>query len=216
MTHIYLVRHAQSEANVDYSILHRITNMKVNLTQNGVRQAQETGHFFSKILQNMPAYDLVIWHSPFNRTRQTAHHINEVLQANNFRARMFESPYLIERNFGLVDADSEYHERPENQAALEYFKRHKDSDDEFFCVPPLGESPFDMALRMHQFYLHYIKDNNKFNIIVSHGASLRALNLMVSHMPHEKYPSPNPLNASVCTMSIEGLKTIFQPKHASS
>ena len=64
----------------------------------------------------------------------------------------------------MVDADSEYHERPENQAALEYFKRHKDSDDEFFCVPPLGESPFDMALRMHQFYLHYIKDNNKFNI----------------------------------------------------
>lgn len=222
MSNIFLVRHAQSEANVNYNVLHHKTNMKVNLTNAGIQQAIETGHFFGNFLRKTDTLlkDIYLWNSPFNRTRQTASKIKEVLtNVYGQDVKQIESPYLIERNFGLVDADAHYFSRPENEAAKEYFKRHKSSDDEFFCMPPLGEAPFDMAMRMHQFYLHYINTpemKEHIHIIVSHGASLRGLNLMVHHIPHEKYPGPNPLNASVSTMSPNGLQEIFSPNLKSS
>lgn len=222
MDNIFLVRHAQSEANVDYTLLHKTTNMKINLTQQGVAQAKETGHFLGKLFEtkNMANKSIYLWNSPFNRTRQTAKEIRDVL-VNNYKQTVnsYESCYLIERNFGLVDADAQYFNRPENEAAKEYFKRHKENLDEFFCVPPLGEAPYEMAMRMHQFYLHYICTPamaDQFHIIVSHGASLRGLNLIVNHIPHEKYPGPNPLNASVSLMSADGLKEIFSPTMKSS
>jgi broad specificity phosphatase PhoE len=208
MNSIFLVRHAQSQSNVDNTLLHSITNMKIQLTEIGRRQAKEAGIFLNNHLKDKT---ICLWNSPFTRTRQTAEIIyNELTDVLNKTKK--ESVYLVERNFGLVDAQSNYFEHPNNKAFINYYDFHQSSGDTFFAKPPLGESPFEMSMRMHQFYLHHILTEPDVNhIIVSHGASLRGLNLMVKNLPYEKFISANPANASVNLMSEEGLNAIFCP-----
>lgn len=207
MENVFLVRHAQSEANVDYKVLHKKTNMKVDLTHVGREQAKQTGVFLNNLLKGKK---VIVWNSPFNRTRQTANFI--VTEMSDVDFVQEESIYLIERNFGLVDAIGDYFDNPSNKDSIEYYKRHNDYGDSFFCKPPLGESPFDMTMRMHQFYNLYIEPvKDVEHIIVSHGASLRALNLIVTNQKFEKFVSQNPANASVNKMDKMGLKEIFCP-----
>lgn len=214
-SNVLLVRHAQSEANVDYRKLHKITNMQVDITGEGEVQAFQTGKFLQTYVSELLEKDssltgVVLWNSPYKRTRATAKQIRKNTNFKNYQS--YESVYLVERNFGLVDAVDDYFTNTKNAEMHEYYLRHKTSNDEFFCKPPLGESPYDLAMRMHQFYIQEIASQpHLVHIIVSHGASLRALNLMVEHMPYEKFLSPNPSNASVNLMNPLGLVEIFCP-----
>ena len=72
---IYLVRHAQSEANVNFRILRTKTNMSANITDIGHVQAKETGIFLNSVLNKNA--DIKIWNSPYQRTRQTAQIIKD-------------------------------------------------------------------------------------------------------------------------------------------
>lgn len=227
-SNVFLVRHAQSQANADYKVLHEITNMKVNITSTGEKQSKETGDFLSshikKKLENPSMGEIVtnkiiIWNSPYTRTRQTASIIGKSLNSSSLKDTheilSKESIYLVERNFGLVDALDDYFDKYTDEAA--YYKRHSLAGDTFFCKPPLGESPFDLAMRMHQFYLQEVVTRpSAIHIIVSHGASLRALNLMVNNMPYESFLSSNPYNASVSVFGESGLQTIFYPNDITS
>lgn len=217
---VLLVRHAQSEANVDYRKLHHTTNMKIDITPTGEIQAFQTGKFLQTHIQellnkNKHINGVVLWNSPYKRTRNTATAIKKATNFPNYKSH--ESVYLVERNFGLVDAIDGYFDSDKYEDMREYYNRHKINDDEFFCKPPLGESPYDLAMRMHQFYQQEIvSDPYNVHIIVSHGASLRALNLMVEHMPYEKFLSANPSNASVNLMGPNGLVEIFCPSTRTS
>lgn len=207
---VFLVRHAQSQSNHDYRVLHNITNMKVDLTEKGVVQAKEASIYLSNLIKQVGENRVVIfWNSPYTRTRRTSQIIQDNLD-NKIRFFSKESIYIVERNFGMVDSLDNYENKYSEES--KYYKRHRDAGDTFFCRPPLGESPFDLAMRMHQFYIQEILTKPEYiHVIVSHGASLRALNLMVNNLPYENFLSSNPNNASVNSFGENGMNELFCP-----
>lgn len=193
---IYLVRHAQSQSNVNIKILQEKTNVGVLLTEEGVKQANETGSFLSKELVNSKKI-VKIWNSPYERTRQTSQLIKNVLKENNIHFIEEESLYIAERQFGLVDDAIDY--KTDHPREFNHYQLHNKEKKAFFARPPLGESPFDMCQRLDFFLRCVIASESEYqHVIVSHGAALRGLIMMHDKRPYETYlDMPNPHNASV-------------------
>ena len=139
---VFLVRHGQSRANLDWSENRRVADHAIELSEEGHRQAQEAGLFLSEyfaehltrktalegLLERDPTARRIpkirLWHSPYQRTRQTAADIVETCRlphgaatdASEILAKGMswfldqrEQPLMAEQQFGLFDglSDSE-------------------------------------------------------------------------------------------------------------
>ncbi len=207
---IFLVRHAQSEANVNYRELHSKTNVGIQLTSEGILQAHQTGEFLKKTLQDKTS--VKVWNSPYKRTRQTSQIIKSHL-TNSFLEE--ESIYISERQFGLVDDVDEYSKHFHHES--KHYNMHRQSKHEFWVRPPLGESPFDMCQRL-DFFLRTVLDKDIENhVIVSHGAAIKGLLMMNQKWIFEQYEMLNPYNASVHLIENNVYKgEIFKPKNVTT
>lgn len=206
---IYLVRHAQSQSNVDLSILKLQTNMAVELSSDGFKQAEETGKFLA---EHIKKGKIKVWNSPYTRTRQTAYAIKETLKNNGEIFQEEESIYIAERQFGLVDDVDNYTSYYKHEA--KHYKLHKEHSHDFFARPPLGESPFDMCMRLDFFIRTILSSESdvEHHIIVSHGAAIRGFIMMHQKQKYEEYNCPNPYNASVRLIDNGQYKgEIFKP-----
>jgi broad specificity phosphatase PhoE len=214
---IFLVRHAQSESNIDPNVLKMQTNMAVKLSSVGVEQATETGNFLGEYLRDKTKNGLPVkvWNSPYNRTRQTSELIKGRLGLNFVKFVEEESIYIAERQFGLVDDAKDYQNDFKHE--ISHYNLHKDSKHDFFARPPLGESPFDMCIRL-DFFLKTIlasETDIENHIVVSHGAAIRGLIMMHQKQKYEEYTCPNPANASVRHLVDDKyLGEIFRPTKA--
>lgn len=207
---IYLVRHAQSEANANYEVLRQKTNIAVHLTPKGILQAQEAGNVLSKELKD--SLKIKVWNSPYNRTRQTAEHIKNALIKENIRFEEEESIYISERQFGLLDDNAENHITHKKE--LDHYKLHKEFNHDFWARPPLGESPFDMCMRLDYFLRNVlIEEYCDAHVLVSHGAAVRGLITMKQKLPFEEYSKmANPPNGSIQLIDGKEYKgIIFTP-----
>lgn len=205
---LFFVRHAQSTANIDAKVLRSATNMSIGLSEAGLKQAQETGAFLAKNLIGSTK----IWNSPYNRTRQTANFIKNSLGESNISFQEEESIYISERQFGLVDDVAEYRRHYPHE--VNHWMMHKNHKHEFFARPPLGESGFDMCLRLDFFLKQCVPLDNHIenHIIVSHGAAIRGLLMMNQKWEYEKFTTENPYNASVTKVENGILKgVVFTP-----
>lgn len=198
MKKIYLVRHAQSHSNVNPFALQKTANPSIELTETGIQQATQTAEFLNNLLKDSKK-KLIIWNSPYKRTRQTADIIK-----NSFTGQFIakESIYLSERQFGLVDDVANY--RHQYLDEVNHYKLHMESKTDFFVRPPLGESPFDMCIRLDAFLKTVIETSDATeHIIVSHGAAIRGLMMMALNWKFELYGTePNPNNASVFVLNL--------------
>lgn len=218
MKKIYLVRHAQSNSNVNPFALQKTANPSIELTDIGIYQANQTAGFLNNLFKNNQE-KLIIWNSPYKRTRQTADIIKKSFTGQFIEK---ESIYLSERQFGLVDDVANY--RHQYLDEINHYKLHTQSKTEFFVRPPLGESPFDMCIRLDAFLRTVIETSDATNhIIVSHGAAIRGLMMMALDWKFEQYGSePNANNASVLALSLNDNKTwgssgyIFKPSNQTS
>lgn len=212
MSKIFLVRHAQSESNHDVSVLTEKTNIGVHLTQKGVLQAREAGLSLAQY-HNETKESIKIWNSPYFRTRETASHIKEALKKQNISFDEEESIYICERQFGLLDDNPHSHlTHPEEH---NHYKLHANNKHDFWARPPLGESPFDMCLRLDAFIRTVLNEKPYDNhIIVSHGAAIRGFITMKQKLSFEEYTSmPNPHNASIQLIDNHEFKgVVFTPK----
>ncbi len=207
---IYFVRHAQSTANIDANVLKTATNMSIGLSKVGQQQAEETGLFLANHLSSENS--IKVWNSPYNRTRQTAQAIKDNLIKSNLKFTEEESIYVAERQFGLVDDVEDYHKNYPYEA--KHWQMHKEHSHDFFARPPLGESGFDMCLRLDFFLKHVVggEQSVKNHIVVSHGAAIRGLLMMNQKWTYEKFNQPNPFNASVILVNDNKLEgCIFTP-----
>lgn len=93
MNEIYLVRHAETDANRNYVVQGRMDNP---LNEFGKSQAFETGKYFAK---NKMRFDLVL-SSPLKRAFETARIINQAMKTSK---PIIVHQDLIERNFGDYD-----------------------------------------------------------------------------------------------------------------
>lgn len=217
---IFLVRHGQSESNIDHSTNKRIADHAIKLTDEGERQAVSAGEqlaaYFSGLrdLQWSAVHGLPhirMWNSPYTRTRQTAENIRVNCLRNKGLSKENWSPWirdqrehllLAEQQFGIFDglSDDEREEQyPEFQA---YYEKCKAFEGKLWPKMPLGESRFEVAQRVHQAFGTLHRDAQRHSIknivVVAHGTTNRAFTMMWLHLPYEwMHEEPNPKNCSI-------------------
>ena len=195
--HIFLIRHGESIANIGLNYEKRLPDHLVSLSDHGLEQAYEQGKWLAEYCKET-GVDLTnarIWRSPYLRTRQTSEQFNKSLGITDIR----EDITLIEQQFGLFDSlpESEWAARYE----IEYdeFLRQVQNQGKFYARLPLGESPFDVAIRIHQFfgtiYRDYEEHGTDTLFIFTHGTTLRTFLMRWFHYSPEWYQQEkNPKN----------------------
>ena len=195
--HIFLIRHGESISNAGENYVKRIPDHLVSLTENGKAQARENGEWLANYCREK-GIDLSrvrIWISPFLRTRQTCDEFNRSLGIEDIR----EDITLTEQQFGLFDSipESEWEKRYPDEA--QEYRRQCSNSGKFYARLPMGESPFDVAIRIHQFMGTIHRDYERHGVdtlfIFTHGTTLRTFLLRWFHYSPEWYQDErNPKN----------------------
>lgn len=167
---VYLVRHGESEANVDQKVYDIKPNIHIELTEKGVQQAKELGQNLLSVLgknttkkvyhrkgikyDNIPTISIVS--SSYRRAIQTTEQLSLALEA-----KYAVNPLIIERLYGEATGYTmeEYLQSDPYQAEL-----YKDMG-ELLYNPPQGESKFDVIQR-GIFFKSWIERQNTVNLIV--------------------------------------------------
>jgi 2,3-bisphosphoglycerate-dependent phosphoglycerate mutase len=202
---IFLVRHGESQGNVDKGVHARMADHAIPLSDRGREQAREAGRRLGAVLSEMyPGGGLRphvrLWTSPYRRTRETAAGVEE--GAGAWISDRREHILLCEQQFGLFDGvpDEDLHRRFPEEAA--HYDKQLRFEGKFWARMPLGESRFDVATRVHQAFGTFHRDLAKHGIdclvIICHGVTLRAFVMMWLHLSPEWFEAePNPPNASI-------------------
>ena len=205
---ILLVRHGESEANVDKTILLARPDHNIGLSEQGKRDAQRCGEFLkSWCPRERPMASWRMWHSPYKRAVQTA----KLVEVNSLPVVRDRKEHILlgEQQFGLFDGI------PDNELAARFpledahYKKHEAFEGRFWARFPLGESRFDVAQRVHQAFGTFHRDADRHGIhdiiIVAHGVTLRAFVMMWCHKDVAWFEAePNPLNCSVRWIDGDG------------
>lgn len=195
--HIFLIRHGESLANIGQNYEKRLPDHLVELSPKGVAQAYEQGVWLADYCRKN-GVDLSkarLWRSPYMRTRQTSEEFNKSLDIKDVK----EDITLIEQQFGLFDSvpESEWGSRAE--AEYDEFLRQVQNQGKFYARLPMGESPFDVAIRIHQFMGTIYRDYERHGIdtlfVFTHGTTLRTFLMRWFHYSPEWYQAEhNPKN----------------------
>ncbi|KAF6253071.1 histidine phosphatase superfamily, partial [Scenedesmus sp. NREL 46B-D3] len=191
---IILVRHAQSEGNVDCDAYTYIPDPQVPLTSLGSRQAQDAGQAIRRTMEAAKGtnYQLFFYTSPYKRSIQTCMGIRDAFASSQV-AGVQEEVQLREQDFGnFQDAEGKQREKAER---LRYGR--------FFYRFPNGESGADVYDRITVFTDHLIRDinagrfaNNTSLVLVTHGLALRIFLMRWFHWSVDQFMSVyNPPNA---------------------
>lgn len=160
---IILVRHGQSEGNVNREVYTRQPDYSVNLTPTGRQQAEEAG----RKLFELTGGDACFYVSPFYRTQQTFHEISKAFPPIS-RENAREEARIREQEWTGRMISGEYVDyEQEREAYGSYFYRFQG-----------GESCADVEDRISCFLnsLHRDFASKKFPknvVIVSHGMAMR-------------------------------------------
>jgi len=204
---ISLVRHGESEGNVNKTIYRDLPDYKVPLTVNGLEQAKCAGQQIDKfVAKNNEMYELPfpgcmarIYCSPWYRTRQTA---DAIISQLTFDIEYREDPRLREQEWGNYQI-AEIAEKIKNE-------RYKFGT--FFYRMPDGESGADVFDRVSDFLdtLHRDFQNSNMQphvIIVTHGLTLRLFLMRWFHWTVEEFESlENPDNCQIINLKFNADK----------
>lgn len=160
---IILVRHGESEGNVDGSIYESVPDYKLKLTQLGEEQALNAGYQLKQLIGEESCMFFI---SPFHRTRRTAELLMESLVNNPIQS--VEDPRIREQEWG--------HYRDVQQSSA--IEKARDEYGTFFYRIPEGESGADVFDRVSDFigmlYRTFEKADFPENcIIVTHAMTMR-------------------------------------------
>ena len=197
---IFLIRHGESIANTGENELIRKPDNNVYLTNKGVEQAKKSATFLKNFIleNNIDMSHARAWISPYDRTRQTFETFNKEINFVDCR----EDIHLVEQQFGLFDSvpDEKWADLYPNEAA--YYQHLIDHKGKFWARLPLGESPFDVAIRVKSFFGTIQRDLEKHGVdtlfIFTHGVTLRVFLMQYMHYSVEWYQEEkNPKNCWV-------------------
>jgi broad specificity phosphatase PhoE len=185
---ILLVRHGQSEGNVDKTIYKTKPDYAVELTEKGHQQAVDVGAKVVLLTHNTPTMFYV---SPFWRTRQTFLNIAHQYEYPSY-VKYYEDPRLREQEWGqdMVSAVGvKWDEEKARETYGHFYYRFGD-----------GESCADVLDRMSDFMGTLFRDFQKEDfprnvVIVSHGMAIRLFIMRWFHASVEEFESwANPRN----------------------
>jgi broad specificity phosphatase PhoE len=196
---IILVRHGESEGNVDPSLYMKIPDHKIKLTNRGQMQAENAGKLIKKIIKNHP---LDVYFSPYQRTIETWKGIKKGLNRNNLSEdedlRLREQQHTMFR--------SEEHRRKK-------FKEQKEFSKVFYRFGKGGESVADVYSRIQTFLTELRLDKKVFNhendcIIVAHEIVLKCMLMKFYKISTNEYGKiPDIENCSPIVLETKNFKT---------
>jgi broad specificity phosphatase PhoE len=202
---IYVIRHGESEHNIDRTVMAHTHDSQHNLTELGQKQVQKTAEFIkTKVFGKT-----VLYCSPYLRTIQTAKAIHALLPE---QVPFYENPLLREWELGnLYDFNNRTPEaKKEFKAAGQFYFRYQN-----------GESLADVYLRATMFMntvVERLKQQQRFEnvVIVTHAAFIQMLLSFLMNLSVEDLENFKPVeNASVITINeVEGdyqYEKIFVP-----
>lgn len=190
---IILIRHGESEGNVNKSIYSTKPDYTLELTSKGVIQAYEGGKELKEIIKEEKVFCYV---SPMWRTRMTFEMIAKFFHPTQID--FVEEPRLREQEWG--------HFRDVAESAE--VERIRDSYGSFYYRIPEGESAVDAFDRVSDFFgtLHrdFEKENFPENVlIVTHGMLIRLFLMRWFHWTVEEFEEyANPKNCQIVIMEI--------------
>jgi broad specificity phosphatase PhoE len=208
---IILIRHGESEGNVDRDKYRTIPDYALNLTAKGIGQAQSAGHELKNIIGEESLY---VYLSSYLRTRQTYQYLKAGIESNMVRA--IEDPRLREMDWGHLRHPDENDE----------IMKQRDEYSTFYYRIPDGESGADVYDRVSTFMETLFRDFNKKDypqnaLIVTHGLTLRLFLMRWYHWTVEEFENVcNPQNCQIVVMQkktdgkyelVTKLKTRSQP-----
>ncbi|KNC54241.1 phosphoglycerate-bisphosphoglycerate mutase family M protein [Thecamonas trahens ATCC 50062] len=165
---VFLVRHGESEANLDRTVYFETPDNEHALSLRGFQQAKAAGELISRYVP--PGEDFMIYHSPFERALQTCAGIYAVLAQTHGEANLHvrEDPRLREQEWGNYQTPS----------ALQAIQDERANVGRFYYRFPTGESGCDVFDRVSSMLNTFVRDafgtKRKNNVvIVSHGLTLR-------------------------------------------
>lgn len=205
---IFLVRHGESEANLDKSVNARLPDHSIELSTEGHSQAHKVGRYLASMLQEAEHVRMIV--SPYTRTRQTSLAIEQALEAAHIHFDRREAVEIREIEFGLFDGMPDDDLSKSFPREYEHYEKHKRFEGEFFAPMPLGESRCAVADRVKGVFGTILRDasENRLDrvndfIVVSHGLTIRCFRMQWMHYPWEWCErEKNPFNCSV--QLIEG------------
>ncbi|KAK9312193.1 histidine phosphatase superfamily [Lipomyces starkeyi] len=183
---IILLRHGESESNCDKSINRYVPNHKVPLTNRGHEQALAAGKRLREIL--LPGENVLIYTSPYRRTRETTQDI--VSQLDGVEYRVYEEPRLREQDFGNFQFD---------EVEMSRIWKDRARYGHFFYRIPNGESAADVYDRCAGFnetlFRQFSSDKfAKVLVLVTHGLMSRVFLMKWYRWTVERFESLKNVN----------------------
>lgn len=202
---IILIRHGETEGNINPEVYTKTKDKDVSLTKNGHKQAIKCGVELKNILTVKPT----IYCSPFKRARQTLKGIGLSIDISN----VYEAIELHEKRWELFNSIDEMNNFVESDDFKDFFYRNNN-----------GESLSDMSIRIRSFIKELmIKDMlgliEEEVVIVAHWWVIVAFQLYLYNLPYENFHAQeisHPLfknkinNAEIIQINIKD--TIFYKK----
>lgn len=170
MIDIFLVRHGQSEANVNNSLYFSKHDSEMILTDKGIEQAKEAGRIINKLAQDgrtlFRPFTFDVYHSPYVRAKQTQLALTSVLDdEGNLISEIREDPRIREREWGQLRDIA--HSKQDTKDHYGFF--YKPADGESFANLYDRAACFDQWLNM-KYHFHGGEHSERQRIIiVAHG-----------------------------------------------
>lgn len=193
---IILIRHGQSQGNINKEIYKTVPDYALQLTSLGKQQAIEAGQKLKQLLE----YETIKFYvSPFWRTRQTFQGIIEGLNTHpNY-------PYYEDCRL----REQEWSGKLREEGFDQYLERERDAYSHFYYRFEGGESVADLTDRISSFLntLHRDFEKNDFPqncIIVTHGMTMRAFIARWLHYTVEQFERlSNPKNCGMYILELQ-------------
>ena len=193
---IILIRHGQSDGNVDRITHATVPDWKIPLTEKGREQAREAG---KKVFNSLGRLELAVYCSPYLRTRQTW----EEMDSQSFQVDITvkEDPRLVEQSWGNL--------RAFEPRKWEDIEAERDHYGPFYYRFLHGESGVEVYQRFTTFLDTLYRDFEKSDfpdnaLIVTHGFTLRVLLMRWLHWSVEEFHElKNPKNCQTFELQLD-------------
>lgn len=174
---IILIRHGESEANVDKYLFGRVPDYTIELTEKGQIQAQEAGKRLKALVGDESLYFYV---SPFWRARSTFEGVAASFPREQFRYS--EEPRLREQEWGYLRCQEDF----------DKICRERREYGTFYYRIPGGEAGSDVYDRINDLlgslYRDFAKQEFPQNcVLVTHGLTIRLFVMRFFHLTVEEF-----------------------------
>jgi broad specificity phosphatase PhoE len=174
---IILIRHGESQANVDKYLFGSVPDYTIELTDFGREQAREAGKRLKELVQDESLYFYV---SPFWRARSTFEGVASAFPRNQFEYS--EEPRLREQEWGYLRCNEDF----------DKICRERREYGTFYYRIPGGEAGSDVYDRMNDLlgslYRDFSDKDYPLNcVLVTHGLTIRLFIMRFFHLTVEEF-----------------------------